>query len=357
MLTDVRRGARRRRTTRTTLGAVAASALLVGGIAFGGSLLSDDSSRPSPAPKPTETVTDPAPADALGSALAVEAAGDILYVTVDEVACSCSVLSVRGADEWVELHRFPVPFVDRLSFAPDAENGWAAAPGQLWSTHDAGQTWQAVNLPPEAPTGVDDSYVVDASSTHAWVVNVGSGSLWRSPVGTDDFTRFDVPDTEGIQEVAVVGDTVVVDPRPIGEGNTTSVPRFSTSGGIGWQVLNWPCMGEHRFLETDGAIFTTCEGVGEPEATIYRWVRGDADFIGFSNRPGNLEVLTPLTSDRLLLQAGSVLITADGATPTDTGLTINGWIWDAALVGDLLYLATTEGLLESTDDGRTWHRI
>ncbi|WP_182376498.1 hypothetical protein [Nocardioides sp. WS12] len=372
MLTDVRRGARRRRTTRTTLGAVAASALLVGGIAFGGSLLSDDSSRPSPAPKPTETVTDPAPADALGSALAVEAAGDILYVTVDEVACSCSVLYTRGADEWAELHRFPVPFVDRLSFAPDAENGWAAAAGQVWSTHDAGQTWGRVDLPPEAPEDIGDSYVVDSSDTHVWIVNLGSGSLWRSPVGADDFTRFDVPDTDGIQDIAVfahsvLGEVVVVDPRPTGEGNTTSVPRMSTDGGDSWRELPRPCSGENRMRASRDSIYVGCQGASEPEATLYQFSStGGGQFVGYSGG-GDLSGFTPLTDHLVLFTLPTDieqpvpgrhgLMTPTGVVPSDTGLTADASIWDAAQVGDRLYLATTEGLLESTDDGRTWHRI
>lgn len=357
MLSDVRRGARRRRTTRATLGAVVASAVVVGGIAFGGSLLSDDGSRPSPAPEPTETVTDPAPVDALPSALAVEAAGDVLYVTADDAQCDCSVLYQLRAGKLQEIHRFPVPFVDRLSFAPDGSNGWATAAGQVWTTHDAGRTWNTLDLPPEAPEDIGDSYLVDSSAEYVWLVNLGAGSIWRWPVANDAFTHKDVPDTDGIQHVAVVGDTVVVEPRPTGEGNTTSVPRFSTDHGISWQELSWPCSGEHRLLPTNGAIFMTCEGVGEPEATIYRWTVGSDYFVGFSNVV-TVSGAIPLTEDSVLVPGDEpVLVTEQGASPADTGLDAGASIWDAAQVGDLLYLATTEGLLESTDGGRTWHRI
>lgn len=356
MLSDVRRGARRRRTTRTTLGAVAASAVVVGGIAFGGSLLSDDS-RPSPAPRPTETVTDPAPLDALPSALAVEAAGGVLYVTADNAQCDCSVLYERRTGKLQELHRFPVPFVDRLSFTPDGRNGWAAVEDQVWTTHDAGRTWTTLDLPPEAPQYLGDSYLVDSSADYAWMVNFGSGSLWRAPVGSDDFQHFDVPDTDGMQWVAIVGDTVVVEPRPIGEGNITSVPRLSTDNGISWQELPWPCSGEHRLLPTNGAIFMTCEGVGEPEATIYRWTVGSDYFVGFSNAAAVSDAI-PLTEDSVLVpSADPVLVTEDGASPVDLGLADDASIWDAAQVDGVLYLATTGGLLESTDGGTTWDRI
>lgn len=365
MLSDVRRGARRRRTARTTIGAVAASALVVTGVALGGSLLANDDSPPSPAPAPTETVTDPItdigrPGGILilSSPLAVEAAGDRLFVTSDDHDCNCSVLYRRDGPQLVEVHRFPVPFVDRFSFSPDGANGWAAAAGKVWATHDAGLTWASLDLPPEAPNDIGDSYLVDSSASYAWIVNLGSGSLWRSPVGSDDFQQFDVPDTDGIQGVAVVGDAVMVDPRPTGEGNTTSVPRLGTDHGISWSELNWPCSGEHRLLPTDGAVFMTCEGAGEPEATIYRWTSGSDQFVGFGNPTNNLSNTTPLTADRVLVPgADPVLVTEQGAVPADTGLAADVSVWDAAEVDGNLYLATTDGLLQSIDGGRTWGRI
>ncbi|KRA32715.1 MULTISPECIES: hypothetical protein [unclassified Nocardioides] len=364
MLSDVRRGARRRRTTRTTIGAVAASGLVVAGVALGGSLLTRDDSTPSPAPRPTETVTDPTtnitPGGVLvlSSPLAVEAGGDHLYVTSDDLDCDCSVLYRRDRFKLVEIHRFPVPFVDRLSFSPDGANGWAAAAGQVWATHDAGLTWASLDLPPEAPEDIGDSYLVDSSASYAWIVNLGSGSLWRSRIGSDDFEQLDVPDADGYQGLAVVGDAVVVEPRPTGEGNTTSVPRLSTDGGTVWSELNWPCSGEHRLLPTDGAVFMTCEGAGEPEATIYRWTPGSDQFVGFGNPTDNLPSTTPLAADRVLVPgADPVLVTEQGAVPADTDLAADVSVWDAADVDGNLYLATTDGLLQSIDGGRTWGRI
>lgn len=373
MLADVRSGARRRRAARTTVGVVAATAVVVAGVALGGSLLTDDDARPSPAPKPTETVTDPASGAPFESALAVEAAGGRLVATTDDASCDCSVLSVREDDGWRELHRFPVPFVDRLSFTPDGVNGWAAADGQVWSTHDGGQTWSRVDLPPEAPEVMGDSYLVDSSDTHVWLVNLGSGSLWRSPMGRDDFTRFDVPDTDGIQDIAVfthslLGEVVVVDPQPTGEGNTTSVPRMSTDGGNAWRELPRPCSGENRMRTSRDSIYVGCQAASEPEATVYQFSStGGGQFVGYSGAGGDLSGFAPLTDQLVLITLPTDtgqpvpgthgLVTPTGVVPADTGLTSDASIWDAAQVGDRLYLATTEGLLESVDDGRTWHRI
>lgn len=359
----VRHAVRRRRTTRTVVGASAAVALVaVTAAALG---LRDDGDRsPTPTPRPTQTITDARAA--LSSALTVESADGALFATTDDPACDCSILLRHDGVAWTRLHAFPVPFVDRVALTPDGRAGWAAADGKVWSTHDGGSTWADVPLDSRADGDLTDSYLVAASSSYAWLVNLADGSLWRSPVGSDDFQQFAVPGESGtsaldtrVQDIRVIGDSVVADLAPTGEGNVTSAPKVADSEGIGWRELPRPCTGDTRLLASDDAAFVICPDVGKPEATIYRWRTGDDEFTGFANEslPPGTEV-APLSADRVLaLGDQDRVVTSQGAVAADLPRGPETFVWDTARLGDRTYLATTDGLFESTDDGRTWHRI
>lgn len=359
----VRRGLQQRRTKRAVVGATAAVALVAVTAAAVG-LRGDGDGPPSPTPRPTETVTDAA--DPLTSALAVESAGGAVFATTDDPSCDCSVLLRRDGDAWTRLHAFPVPFVDRLALTPDGRAGWAAADGKVWSTHDGGSTWAEVSLPSRSDGDLTDSYLVAASSSYAWLVNLADHSLWRSPIGSDDFEQFAVPGESGVssmdtrvQDVRVVGDSVVADLAPTGEGNVTSVPKVADRDGIAWRELSRPCTGDTRLLASADAAFVACPDAGEPEATVYRWRTGDDGFIGFSNASLAAAVeVVPLSADRVLVLGEQDRLLREGASvAADLPRGLDTSAWDSATLGNRTYLATTDGLFESTDDGRTWHRI
>lgn len=359
----VRQSVRRRRTTRTVVAATAAVALVaVSAAALG---LRDDRDRsPAPTPRPTQTVT--ATPAALSSALAVESAGGALLATADDPACDCSVLLRRDDAAWTRLHAFPVPFVDRLALTPDGRAGWAAADGRVWSTHDGGSTWAEVPLDSRADGDLTDSYLVAASSSYAWLVNLADDSLWRSPVGSDDFQQLAVPGESGtssvdtrVQDVRVIGDSVVADLAPTGEGGVTSVPKVADSGGAAWQELSRPCTGDTRLLASDDAAFVICPDAGEPEATIYRWRPGDDAFTGFSSAGiASARDVVPLSADRVLvLGEHDLLVSEQGTEDVTLDLSHDAFVGRTATLDGGVYLATSEGLFESIDDGRTWHRI
>lgn len=358
----VRAAVRRRRTTRAVVGATAAVTLVAVAAASLG--LRDGDRTPAPTPSPTPAVTD-APG-ALASALAVESAGGALFATTDDAACGCSVLVRRDGDRWTRLHAFPVPYVDRLALTPDGRDGWAAADGRVWSTHDGGSTWQRVQLPSRADGDFTDSYLVAASSSYAWLVNLADDSLWRSPVGTDTFEQHGVPveaetssmDTR-VWDVRVIGDSVVADLTPTEEGEVTSAPKTADEKGIEWEDLPRPCAGDTRLLSSDDAVFVVCPDAGEPEATVYRWRPGERGFTGFSNAPlpPGADVV-PLSADRVLvLGAQDRLLTEGAAVAADLPRGPDTSAWDAVVLDDRTYLATTDGLYESTDGGRSWRRI
>lgn len=351
----IRRRVRRRRTARATVGAGAAVAALVVGAALVRSTV--DGGRPEPAPSP-----EPA-GPRFPSALAVEPVGDGLLVIADDPGCACSVLHRLEDSRWTLLHEFPVEFVERFEMAPDGRHGWAAMERSVWRTADGGRTWTDVTMPRD-DDDLEASYSVAVSDRWAWIVDLTGGVLYRSPVGDGVVERLPVPGVVGTSStdarvwgVGVVGDHVVVDLAPSAEGSVTSTPVFATGDGGDWQPLPRPCRGEHPLAEAGTAVFTTCDGAGEPEATVYRWEAGADGFVGFSAARGPFMNLAPLDEERVLVTGdGEFLLSEDGPLAVDTGLSAEASIWDAESIGGTDYLATTEGLLASTDDGRTWDR-
>ncbi len=353
----VRSGVRRRRTTRAVVGAGAVVAALVVGAALAQSSV-DGGGRPEPAPSPEPT--DPR----FSSALAVEPVGEALLVVADDKDCACSVLHRLDEGRWTVLHEFPVEFVERFEMAPDGLHGWAAMERSVWRTADGGRTWMDVTMPRD-DDDLESSYSVAVSDRWAWIVDHVGRLLYRSPVDAGAVERFTVPGVVGstftdapVGGVAVVGDHVVVDLAPTTEGSVTSSPIFADPDGGAWQPLPRPCEGEHQLVEAGTVLFTTCDDAGEPEATVYRWEAGEDGFVGFSAGPGPFRNVAPLDDDRVLVTGDRDLVLSAGAeVAADTGLSADASIWDAASMDGTDYLATTDGLLASTDDGRSWHRI
>lgn len=354
----VRKGVRRRRTTRATLGAGAAvAALVVGAALVRASVDGGGQPQPAPSPEPTEP--------RFSSALAVESVGDALLVTADDPGCACSVLHRLEAGRWTVLHEFPVEFVERLEMAPDGLHGWAAKGRSVWRTADGGGTWTDVTMPRNDDDDLEASYSVAVSDRWAWIVDHSGGILHRSPVDAGGVARVTVPGVVGstftdaqVAGVAVVGDHVVVDLAPTTEGSVTSSPIFADPDGGAWQPLPRPCEGEHQLVEAETVLFTTCEDTGEPEATVYRWEAGEDGFVGFSAARGPFMNLAPLDDGRVLVTGDrDLVLSADSEVVADTGLPADASIWDAEPLDGTDYLATTHGLLASTDGGRTWHRI
>ena len=355
MLAEVRRGAQRRRVRRTA-GVVGATAVLVAGVAVGGSLLSTrDDSAPEPAtPAPSPTESSSATADPVRPthALTIEAASDRVLVTSNEEDCGCSVLWRYDGETWERLHDFPEEYVDRLAMAPDGRSGWAAAGGRIWTTGDGGETWKQAVMTGEDPG--EHSYLLAATGDPAWpawAVDAIAGTMWR--FDGDRFASVSSDEIGAAQALIQVGDALVVTPRPEGEGNVTSVPRVTRDSGRTWSELPFPCSGENRLMPAGTAVFSLCRA-DEAAATVYR----STDLISwqeFGSVQGHLNDRVALTDDAILLRGErETLLTEAGAQKVDTGLGEGAEVWDAARVGDTLYLAPGGEVLASTDGGRTW---
>ncbi|HSV41224.1 MAG TPA: hypothetical protein VLI04_20855, partial [Nocardioidaceae bacterium] len=209
LLSDVRRGARRRRARRTT-GVVAVAAIaVVTGIGVTATLTGSDGSSPHPAPSPTApTPTDGAIPAARPGAVALEAANGKLFRLAWHEAC-CTNVQVREDDAWTQLHLFDEQF-DKFEMGPDGLTGFVWGQ-ELWATYDGGVTWQRPKGPRPSMYGFRAGFTADA----AWVQSHdrdGLGQLWRSPLATDDWARVEAPDGD----LVVLGNTVAL--QTSGEG-------------------------------------------------------------------------------------------------------------------------------------------
>ena len=75
----------------------------------------------------------------------------------------------------------------------------------------------------------------------------------------------------------------------------------------------------------------------------------------FGSSQGHVNDRVALADDAILLRGErETLLTETGAHQIDTGLSKDASVWDAARVGDTLYLAPGGDVLASTDGGRTW---
>ena len=350
-LEGVRRGARRRRTRRNAAVAVAAVSVMVAGIAVGGSLVGRGDGAPEPAPSPSETSVPEAAIAPPAAVTAVEAGPDgSVLVAANDPDCACTVL-YRRDDRWHRVHEFPVEWVE-LAMAPDGRNGWAAATGvdrRVWATHDGGASWSMVEVPLDAPEGPGNSFTPAVTSEHVWLVN-SSGSLWRAPLTGGDFEP--APSSPGgVSRIFAVGDAVVVTAVP--EGSTGAVERYSRDSGESWADLSAPCNGEYQLLGSDVAAFVICGS--ETSGTTYLRSQDLRQWEGFGSPSGALSNEVPIAADLLLLQDGDdLLLTEEGPVRVDTGLPGEASAWDAVVVQDRIYLATTGGVLLSDDEGRAW---
>jgi photosystem II stability/assembly factor-like uncharacterized protein len=282
-LDRVHAGASRRRRRRATVASAATAVvvLAVAGTAAGTGFLRGDetpAADSSPtvsrgiatAPEPTST----APATAIAPAgpawdgarvISVTATSTRTFVVLGELgdtgACTppdCVRLA-ETHDGGRTFAALPVPDDARGAVDPasadsatgvrfgSAQDGWLFG-GGLWSTHDGGHTWARVATPGRVAR-------LEAAAGTAWALvptRDDAMTLWRTPVGTDDWTQVTDVSVTGPADLAVHGDRVVV----VGAQDAQSW----AGGPGGFAKHASPCAGSLQAeLSAVGSFWVKCE--------------------------------------------------------------------------------------------------
>ena len=158
--------------------------------------------------------------------------------------CTSIVRSVDGGRSFVGI---PAPRTDRvtnLRFA-DSRDGYAYGT-QLWSTHDGGATWTQVSAVP--------GEVNSLATGDGYVYATGAQGLYRSPVGSDDWTLIH-PGSGG--DIWVQGDEVFLEDADVNGG-----PRLlsSANDGSSFASLAGPAdtVGCSFVSTGDGVVWAPC---------------------------------------------------------------------------------------------------
>ncbi len=383
----IRAGATRRRHRRAAVtavagavvvAAVAGSALLahpdrLGRQPAGTTTTSGDQSGQPTSSASGSTATTPLP-DLVGPAwagaevTAVTATSTKTLVAVGRTAGACGATCLRMAEShdkgrtWAAL---PVPADARsvddvegprsgtAAYARfgSGQDGWLFG-GGLWSTHDGGFTWTAVDV----PGGV---YRLEAAAGTVWaLVDIGNSQeqLWSSHVGDDDWQRVDGVDVEGPADLAVQGKRVVV----LGTGDAAW-----TNDSGDFRRSDNPCASSVQVRITgSGSLWATCvTGTAAHLATSddegLTWTGVPVD-TGQGSLPNTVTVGARSTGEAVLAVptqpvarldvTGKVSAVADPPTEGDVG-------YLGFTTRDVGYAIVGSALWRTDDGAETWRQL
>jgi DNA-directed RNA polymerase specialized sigma24 family protein len=345
LLTDVRRSAARRaRRRRTVMGVLAV--LLMGSLAATAVVAATQRSPATAGPGLADPVY----------AFAVSGTKQIFAVTRDPKCVQCSILwagdgSPRG---WKKRHSFDqAPYASAIRMAPNGKDGWAWF-GRDWlqATHDGGKSWVIPGVDLRNAT-VD----VQLAGSTVWVLLSGYDGLflWRSEVGTDDWTEVPAPFPAASRYALVpLGDQMYV-MQYLDKGRAALSP--ATDPTTAYRI---PCTRQPLPPRSSpGAIWVTCpdDGAG---LTVKSSVDGVSwEEVGVSqNTVGGSYPITD-TQTFVVTSHGGRLVSAHEQTDVPLGLRDSESISDGAFVTpSRAYLLTDRGRILRTDDGgRSWSEV
>jgi hypothetical protein len=269
---------------------------------------------------------------------------------------SFTPLPVPGSAQGVDRYEGPAArSAASVRFGSGAD-GWLFG-GGLWSTHDGGHHWSAVDVP-------GDVYRLEAAAGTAWALvttgTKGREQLWRSPVGVDGWEP--VPDVrvDGPADLAVQGGRVVV----LGVQQS---PAWSNANGAFVQTEN-PCAGSLQTrLTGSGDLWATC--VTGMAAYLARstddgatWTRLNVDnghgalpnSVVVGARSNGAAVLAVADPDQpLSLLSGDGSLTAVRRPPLDSATV--GYLGFTSR--DVGYAVVADGVWRTEDGGDTWRKL
>ncbi len=233
-------------------------------------------------------------------------------------------------------------------------DGWLFG-GGLWSTHDGGHRWSAVDLP-------GDVHRLEAAAGTAWALvrtdQKGQQQLWRSPVGVDSWEPVPAVLVDGPADLTVQGSRVVV------LGAQLS-PAWSNADG-GFVRIENPCAGSLQARVTGyGDLWATCvTGMSARIATSadggVSWTTVNVD-TGQGSLPNSVSVGARSNGTAVLVVPGEplALLSADGSLtavrqpPSDSFAV--GYVGFTS--GDVGYAVMADDLWRTEDGGDTWRRL
>jgi hypothetical protein len=237
-----------------------------------------------------------------------------------------------------------------------AGDGWLYGEG-LWSTHDGGSSWHAV------PMSGGVSSLAAAHGVVWALVSTNGGNdqqLWRSPVGSDSWTRVTDVTVPATGDVAVFGSRVVV----LGAGPTSKV--WVSKDGTTFAAHPSPCTSAMAAqLSASGSLWAKCvTGTAAyviTSANGVHWNQVKASQDGGSP-PNSLALGARGPGDAILALSASqpiVDLHADGtqqhvSRPPDLGASIDYLGFTSPSVG---YAIDGTHLWRTSDGGNTWTRL
>jgi len=257
--------------------------------------------------------------------------------------------------------------IGNLRFA-DRTNGFAFGP-TMWATHDGAAHWHQVAMPgPVTDLAAADGYAYAVVEPVPGASNDAASALYRSPVGSDGWSRLGAADVS--RTVAVHGADVVAQ-TPAGSPSQPSWLLVSHDHGDHFATLASPGFGfPCSFAEPEPPVIwavcvTGMQSVvarsGDGGATFTRPPQQDQSFV-------NTAVLGAASSTTAAVAAfRGLYLTTDGGrtfqpinvrTPSEGG----GWLFvgftDAAHGAALASSApSTTTLYRTADGGRTWSPV
>ncbi len=386
-LTDVHRGARRRRQRRVTGGVLATAAVIVVG-AYGvtsAGIFDTDATTaadrdptptvftPEPSgnatPTPESTSASPTSGEAV-RALSLSATGtDHQYVLMAgrfgcRGDCLTAYTTPDGGRSWADTAAIGLRPADpdpttktayAIRFA-DEQNGWVFG-GGLRSTHDGGGSWSKPSLP---AGGIVSALEARGDWVYASVYDdaAASSTVVRSPIDQDSWETVDVGVSLNlVTEMAVSSRLVAVLASPTFVSADNQILASPDAGTTWNQISPCPLGSSPSSVSTSAtALWTLCSG----QQTSRAWVttnQGDT----WSRAPGTF-------SPGGLIQArdDSTAVVADSGRPGIALVTVSGAPQRTlSNQGDLLTIGftnTTTGYLRTMDDrilrtvdsGATW---
>jgi hypothetical protein len=384
VLRSVHSRARSRRTRRLAAASVAVVALAGGGIAaLSGHLGSSGSQlagQPASAPVTTAAAGLPASEAVPVSLTATGTDYQWVLTALDDGSCAstnCAVVygTADAGASWSAPHRLRVPVIGagaraaspqtgavsqiRFSRAADGgpANGWAYG-GDLLSTHDSGERWNAVHL----PVGGQVTYLEAFGDEVYATVDTGSGVvLVMSPADHDAWSIVD----NGIAMTSVSAVAATRDDLALitTTGDNGAPHVVVTADGATWSVTS-PCPSTAPATQLSASsdptsgrdgVWVVCSSPGRSTTVVVSLDAG-IHWRAVAAPEGSFTLAARSADSAIAVDDGTVVSLRRGSEPTAvSAVPVHGVVFAGFTNPDTGYVIGADGRMwRSGDGGRTW---